>query len=199
MPKRDKEARKRAQRRERAKGRSQGELAFEGMEGIEGGTETAVVDLKAAQAAPTPPRDKKAAPPVEIEEPLTFTERVEDFFGPMTDFLKEVRIEAKKINWPAREDAWRSTMVVVFTIVFLALFMGAFGYVFQEVGKVMFRGGQTGMTQTGGAGPVSPTDTTGIPVPTGEPTTPLSPAPTGTGGGTPPPSSPATQPPTGGN
>ena len=65
-------------------------------------------------------------------------EQVEDFFSPMTDFLKEVNIEKKKISWPPRDEAWHSTWVVVFAIVFLATFMGIFSWGAQIVAKKLF-------------------------------------------------------------
>jgi preprotein translocase subunit SecE len=37
-------------------------------------------------------------------------------------FLEDVRVEMKKVNWPSREDVWSTTMVVVVTVTFFALY-----------------------------------------------------------------------------
>jgi preprotein translocase subunit SecE len=175
MPKRDKEARKRALRRERAKGREDtGEFTSEFADGA-GESDEGRAPL---QAAATPRRAEK---PVEEEPPKSFTEQTSDFFGPMTDFLKEVNIERKKINWPSREDSWRSTWVVVMTILFLAAFMGAFSFVFSRIAGQIFN------VQAISA-PAAPTETTPtLPIGGGLPTPPETGGGGTAGGGTQPP------------
>jgi preprotein translocase subunit SecE len=41
------------------------------------------------------------------------------------DFLKEVKIEAKKVNYPAREELIGSTWVVIVTVFVISLFLGS--------------------------------------------------------------------------
>ena len=160
MPKRDKDTRRRALRRERAKGREDtGELTSESADG------SGVSDAGRAplQAAATPRRVEK---PVEVEPSKSFTEQTAEFFGPVTEFLREVNIERKKINWPSREDSWRSTWVVVMTIVFLAAFMGACSFVFSRIAGQIFNvqaisapaapTGNTPALPTGGGLPAPP-------------------------------------------
>jgi len=46
-------------------------------------------------------------------------------------FLKEVRVEMKKVNWPTREETIKFTLIVVFASAAVALFLGALDYVFR--------------------------------------------------------------------
>ena len=179
MPKREKQARKRALRRERAKTRDDGDFSA-----------GALGDLSEAAIAQPPQPGVGIAPPARArqaervvedqEERLTFTEQVADFFAPTTDFLKDVVIEIRKINWPKWEESWRSTRVVIFTILFLAFFMWVFSWAFSTVASKVFTAPITPQA------PVSSTST----VP-GELPGPGTPAPGGanlpSGGGTQPP------------
>ena len=41
------------------------------------------------------------------------------------DFFKEVKVEAKKVNYPAREELIGSTWVVIVTVFVISLFLGS--------------------------------------------------------------------------
>jgi len=45
-------------------------------------------------------------------------------------FLKDVRIELSKVNWPGREEVIASTVVVIVAVVFFAAFIGILDLVF---------------------------------------------------------------------
>ena len=45
-------------------------------------------------------------------------------------FFEEARTEFRHVNWPTRQEAARLTGVVVFLSLGLALFLGAFDYLF---------------------------------------------------------------------
>jgi preprotein translocase SecE subunit len=186
MPKRDKEARKRAERRERAKERTGEDLSTGAMVDL---SDTAAAQALPAPSSTPPARERKADKAVEEEPPLTFKEQVEEFFGPMTDFLKEVNIERKKISWPTRDEAWHSTWVVVFAIVFLATFMGVFSYGAQIVAKRLFS--VEAVNQNPMSAPAQPTS--GGTLPGTTPPTGSTPPPTGSTGA-PAPSAPAPTP-----
>lgn len=47
------------------------------------------------------------------------------------EFLKESRIELKKVTWPTRSDALRYTVVVIIISGAVALFLGGLDYLFQ--------------------------------------------------------------------
>ena len=46
------------------------------------------------------------------------------------NFLKEVRLEMKKVNWPTREETIRYTLIVVGVSVAVAAYLGALDFVF---------------------------------------------------------------------
>ena len=45
--------------------------------------------------------------------------RIRSGFG---DFLHDVRVEMKQVNWPSRSDVWSTTIVVIVTVAFFAVF-----------------------------------------------------------------------------
>lgn len=46
-------------------------------------------------------------------------------------FLKESRIELKKVTWPTREETIRYTLTVIIISAVVALFLGGLDFVFQ--------------------------------------------------------------------
>ena len=48
-------------------------------------------------------------------------------------FLREVKIEAKRVNWPTREKTIRDTIVVILFAVSVAAFLSTFDYIFQQL------------------------------------------------------------------
>ena len=48
----------------------------------------------------------------------------------ITNFLKEVQIELKKVNWPTRQETIRYTLIVVTVSFVIAVFLGALDFVF---------------------------------------------------------------------
>ena len=52
-------------------------------------------------------------------------------FDTIARFLKESRVELKKVTWPTREDTTRYTITVVIISIGLALFLGGMDYLFQ--------------------------------------------------------------------
>lgn len=52
-------------------------------------------------------------------------------FIKIRDFLKEVRLEMKKVNWPTRNEAIKYTLIVVVLSVIVAAFLGGLDAVYQ--------------------------------------------------------------------
>jgi len=50
-------------------------------------------------------------------------------FTKITTFLKEVRLEMKKVNWPSRQETIRKTLVVIGISVAIATFLGAIDFI----------------------------------------------------------------------
>ncbi len=48
----------------------------------------------------------------------------------ITTFLKEVRLEMKKVNWPTRQQTIRYTLIVIGVSVAVAAFLGALDFIF---------------------------------------------------------------------
>ncbi len=132
MGKRSKRSKKRSERRERAKGREEGLLPEDEL--IESDATEEEASEQAAEAAPPPKpeaREKKAAKAPREEETDNAWERLKAF-------LREVQIEAKKINWPAIDETWKSTWVTVIFIVVLAIFMGIASAGFAKITAKLF-------------------------------------------------------------
>jgi preprotein translocase subunit SecE len=45
-------------------------------------------------------------------------------------FLKEVRMEMKKVNWPTKEETIKYTLIVIGISVVVAIFLGGFDVLF---------------------------------------------------------------------
>lgn len=51
-------------------------------------------------------------------------------FGRIKKFFEEARVEFGHVNWPTRKEAMRLTAIVIGLSVALAVFLGAFDYLF---------------------------------------------------------------------
>ena len=51
----------------------------------------------------------------------------------LTAFVKESRVEAKKVDWPTREKTIQNTILVVVFAIAVALFLGAFDFIFVNI------------------------------------------------------------------
>ncbi len=52
-------------------------------------------------------------------------------FSRITTFLKEVRTEVKKVNWPTRQETFNYTLLVLGISVALAIFLGGVDQIFK--------------------------------------------------------------------
>lgn len=66
------------------------------------------------------------------EFPVIF---VKPMFGRIKTFFQETRQELRHINWPTRQEAVRLTAFVVILSILLAVFLGAFDYLFTFIIK----------------------------------------------------------------
>jgi len=48
----------------------------------------------------------------------------------LVKYLKEVKIEAKKVNWPTRKEALKYTLIVIGISVVVAIFLGTMDFIF---------------------------------------------------------------------
>ncbi len=59
--------------------------------------------------------------------------------GRVKKFLKEVRNELRKVNWPNRKELVSYTSVVLSTVVVFAIFFGIFDYIFSSLLSLLAR------------------------------------------------------------
>jgi len=48
-------------------------------------------------------------------------------------FLKEVRLEMKKVNWPTRKETIKYTLIVIGVSVAVATFLGSLDFIFTTI------------------------------------------------------------------
>jgi len=48
----------------------------------------------------------------------------------ITTFLKEVRLEMKKVNWPSRRETIQYTLIVIGVSVVVAIYLGGLDFIF---------------------------------------------------------------------
>lgn len=53
------------------------------------------------------------------------------YFTKIIQFLKEVRLETKKVNWLTRQEVLRHTILVVIFAISVAIYLGTLDFVFQ--------------------------------------------------------------------
>jgi len=51
----------------------------------------------------------------------------------ITTFLKEVRLEMKKVNWPTRQETFRYTLIVIGISLAIAFYLGFFDFIFTKI------------------------------------------------------------------
>lgn len=51
-------------------------------------------------------------------------------FSKIIHFLKDVRIEARKIDWPSREETIRYSVLVIFITLVIAIYLGLLDFIF---------------------------------------------------------------------
>ncbi len=54
-------------------------------------------------------------------------------------FFKEVKTEAKKVNYPTRDDLIGSTRVVIITVVIVSVFLGIVDLTLSKIVKLLIR------------------------------------------------------------
>ena len=48
-------------------------------------------------------------------------------------FLKEVKLEIKKVNWPTQKETVRDTLIVILVSVVVAVFLGGIDFIFTRL------------------------------------------------------------------
>lgn len=53
-----------------------------------------------------------------------------NIFTKISTFLKEVRVEMKKVSWPSREETIKKTLIVIGISLATAVFLGTIDFIF---------------------------------------------------------------------
>ena len=82
-------------------------------------------DAQAALPAETPNKivKKQAASPPRSAA-ISKTPREKNFIDKSLQFLREVKVELKKVTWPSRKQTLGSTAVVIVLVMIISLFLG---------------------------------------------------------------------------
>ncbi|MBI2633734.1 MAG: preprotein translocase subunit SecE [Parcubacteria group bacterium] len=56
-----------------------------------------------------------------------------DFLRNIPQYLKDVRFELRKVNWPSREETIKYTIIVVGLSAALAALLGAFDFIYVQI------------------------------------------------------------------
>ncbi len=62
-----------------------------------------------------------------------------DLWKKLIIYLKQVRVEGKKINWPSREKTMRYSLIVISIIVAASMFLGGLDFIFSSGVKFLVR------------------------------------------------------------
>jgi len=93
-----------------------------GEDGLESSAEKRLVKTPGARPAASPvglkPKSDKSVADTKIREPNVFEKSAE--------FLREVKVELKKVTWPSRKQTTGTTIVVIVFVFLIAGFLGLF-------------------------------------------------------------------------
>jgi len=67
---------------------------------------------------------------MEPEEGFLKTMDFKNIPAKITTFLKEVRLEMKKVNWPTRKETIKYTLIIIGVCLVTAIFLGGLDYLF---------------------------------------------------------------------
>ena len=56
--------------------------------------------------------------------------KTKEIFPKIISYLKEVKIEAKKVNWPTRKEILKYTLIVIGVSIMVAILLGGLDFVF---------------------------------------------------------------------
>ena len=113
--------------------------AVSGANALEAGAAAGSVAV-AGEAAETKPKPvlvpKKPASP---SGPASFSPPADNVFTRAVQFLREVKIELKKVTWPSRKQTMGSTLVVIVLTIIISLFLGIADMGLSTVIRAVFR------------------------------------------------------------
>lgn len=67
----------------------------------------------------------------------TIRENIKEKFLSLIRFLKEAKIELKKVTWPSKKDTLGSTYVVIIVVFLIAIFLGLVDFGLSRILKLL--------------------------------------------------------------
>ena len=67
---------------------------------------------------------------IRLEPGRGFLKTMASIVNKITTFLKEVRLEMKKVNWPSRQETIQYTLIVIGVSVVVAIYLGGLDFIF---------------------------------------------------------------------
>jgi len=64
---------------------------------------------------------------------------VKNFMEKAVQFLREVKVELKKVTWPSRKQALGSTLVVIILVIIISLFLGVVDIGLSSLIRLVFK------------------------------------------------------------
>ncbi|MBU2634901.1 preprotein translocase subunit SecE [Patescibacteria group bacterium] len=59
--------------------------------------------------------------------------KISNFPKKIVNFLKEVKLEMKKVNWPTRKETIKYTLIIITVSIAVAAFLGGLDYIFTTI------------------------------------------------------------------
>ncbi len=59
--------------------------------------------------------------------------KIANFPNKIVTFLKEVRLETRKVNWPSRKETIKYTLIIVGVSIVVAAFLGGLDYILTTI------------------------------------------------------------------
>ena len=76
-----------------------------------------------SQAAKVNSEETGSAASFPVPGPIRgFFERLAEYPRRLRQFLHDVRVEMRQVNWPSRQDVWSTTIVVIVTVAFFGVY-----------------------------------------------------------------------------
>lgn len=76
-------------------------------------------------------------PKPEVKTPGTAKETGTNYFNDAVEFLREVKVELKKVTWPTRKQTTGTTIVVIIFVFIVAVFLGFFDFGLSKLVQVV--------------------------------------------------------------
>jgi preprotein translocase subunit SecE len=90
-----------------------------------------------ASTARTPSVPGTFKPKPEVKNPGTVKEKSTHFINDAVEFLREVKVELKKVTWPTRKQTTGTTIVVIIFVFIVAVFLGFFDFGLSKLVQVV--------------------------------------------------------------